>query len=56
MSQHQEYIKEVLYQLHKTGLYAKAEKCKFYSNFVECLEYILSLSRLTMSFDKINMI
>jgi len=56
MSQHQEYIKEVLYQLHKTGLYAKAEKCKFYSNFVECLEYILSLSRLTMSFNKINMI
>ena len=31
MSEHHWYVKEVLKHLYKTGLYAKAEKCKFHS-------------------------
>jgi len=56
MSKHHWHVKEVLKCLHKTGLYAKAEKCKFYSKSVEYLEYILSLSSLTMSDDKVKII
>ena len=41
MSEHHQHIKEVLKYLRKTGLYAKAEKCKFHSELVEYLEYIL---------------
>jgi len=49
-------MKKVLKQLHKAGLYAKAEKCKFHSESVEYLEYILSPSGLTMSNDKVKII
>ena len=56
MSKHHWYIKEVLKHLHKASLYAKAEKCKFYSESVEYLGYILSPSGLTMSDDKVNII
>jgi len=49
-------VKEVLKRLHKAGLYAKAEKCEFHSKSVEYLGYILSLSGLTMSDDKIKII
>ena len=49
-------MKEVLKCLHKVGLYAKAEKCKFHSKLVEYLGYILSLSGLTMSDDKVKII
>ena len=52
---YQNHIKKVLYQIWKTELY-KAEKCEFYSNSVEYLEYILSSSRLTMAFNKIKTI
>ena len=44
VSKHHQYIKEVLKCLYKTGLYAKVEKCKFYSKLVEYLGYILSSS------------
>ena len=37
-------------------LYIKVEKCEFYSNSIEYLEYILSSFRSTMSSDKINTI
>ena len=47
MSEHHRHVKEVLKHLHKAGLYAKAEKCKFHSKSVEYLEYILSSSGLT---------
>ena len=40
----------------KTGFYTKVEKCEFYSESVEYLEYILSLSGLTMSDDKVKII
>ena len=56
MSKHHWHVKEVLKCLHKAGLYAKAEKCKFHSELVEYLRYILSLSGLTMSNDKIKII
>jgi len=51
-----QHVKEVLKHLHKTGLYAKAEKCKFHSESVEYLGYILSPSSLTMSDDKVKII
>ena len=56
MSEHHWHVKEVLKCLHKAGLYAKAEKCKFYSESVEYLGYILSPSGLTMSDNKIKII
>ena len=56
MSKHHQHIKEVLKCLCKTSLYAKAEKCEFYSKSVEYLEYILSSSGLTMSNNKIKII
>jgi len=56
MSEHHWYIKEVLKHLCKAGLYAKAEKCKFHSESVEYLGYILSPSGLTISNNKIKII
>jgi len=56
MSEHHRHVKEVLKCLCKTGLYAKVEKCKFHSESVEYLGYILSPSGLTMSNDKIKII
>jgi len=56
MSKHHRHVKEVLKHLCKTGLYAKAEKCKFHSESVEYLGYILSPSGLTMSDDKVKII
>jgi len=56
MSKHHWHVKEVLKRFHKAGLYAKVEKCEFHSESVEYLEYILSLSGLTMSNNKINII
>ena len=56
MSEHHQHVKEVLKCLCKASLYAKAEKCKFHSESVEYLEYILSSSSLTMSNDKIKII
>jgi len=56
MSKHHQHVKKVLKHLHKTGLYAKAEKCEFYSKLVEYLGYILSPSGLTMSDDKVKII
>jgi len=56
MSEYYQHVKEVLKHLCKAGLYAKAEKCKFHSESVEYLEYILSPSGLTMFDDKIKII
>ena len=56
MSKHHWYVKEVLKHLHKAGLYAKAEKCKFHSELVEYLEYILFPSSLTISDNKVKII
>ncbi len=56
MFKHHQYIKKVLKYLHKTGFYAKAEKCEFHSELVEYLEYILFPSGLTMSNNKVKII
>ena len=56
MSKHHQYIKEVLKHLCKASLYAKTKKCKFYSELVEYLEYILFPSGLTMSDNKVKII
>ena len=56
MSEHHWHVKEVLKYLYKAGLYAKVEKCKFYSESVEYLEYILFPSGLTMSNNKVKII
>ena len=56
ISGHHWHVRKVLKHLHKTGLYAKVEKCKFYSELVEYLEYILSPSGLIMSNDKVKII
>ena len=56
MSEHHQYVKEVLKCLHKAGLYAKAEKCKFHSKSVEYLGYILFPSGLIMSNNKVKII
>ena len=56
MSEHHRHVEEVLKCLRKAGLYAKAEKCKFHSESVEYLEYILSPSGLTMSNNKVKII
>ena len=56
ISKHHWHVKEVLKHFYKAGLYAKAEKCEFYSELVEYLGYILSSSSLTISDDKIKII
>jgi len=56
MSEHHQHVKEVLKYFHKAGLYVKVEKCKFHSESVEYLGYILSPSGLTMSNNKIKII
>ena len=56
ITQHQSHIKEVLKQLQKTGLYAKAKKCEFHSDSVKYLGYVLFPSGLTMSNAKVKTI
>ena len=56
MSEHYQHVKKVLKCLHKAGLYAKTEKCKFHSKSVKYLGYILSPSGLTMSNNKVKII
>jgi len=56
MFEYHQHVKKVLKCLHKAGLYTKAEKCKFYSELVEYLGYILSPSSLTMFDDKVKII
>jgi len=56
MSEHHQHVKKVLKHLYKAGLYAKVENCKFHSESVEYLGYILSSSGLIMSNDKVKII
>jgi len=56
ITQHRSHIKEVLKRLRKAGLYAKVEKCEFYSDSIEYLGYVLSPSGLTMSDAKVKTI
>jgi len=56
MSKHHQHIKEVLKCLRKADIYTKVEKYEFHSKSVEYLGYILSLSGLTMSDNKVKII
>ena len=56
ITQHRSHVKEVLKQLRKVGLYAKAKKCEFHSDSVKYLGYVLSPSGLTMSNAKVKTI
>ena len=56
MSEYHWHVKEVLKCLCKASLYTKAEKCEFHSESVEYLRYILFLSGLIMSNDKVKII
>jgi len=56
MFEHHWHVKEVLKHFRKAGLYAKVEKCGFYSKSVEYLQYILSPSSLTIFNNKIKII
>ena len=53
---HWRHIKAVLKWLCKLGLYTKAEKCKFHSDSMEYLSYVLPPSDLTMSNAKVKTI
>jgi len=56
ITQHWSHVKEVLKRLQKAGLYAKAEKYKFYLDSMEYLGYVLSPSALTISDTKVKTI
>ena len=56
MSEHHQYVKEILKCLCKAGLYVKVEKYEFHSKSVEYLGYILSSSGLTISDNKMKII
>ena len=56
MSKHCWHIKEVLKYFYKANIYTKVEKCKFYFELVEYLEYILSSSGLSISDNKVKII
>ena len=53
MMQHKKHVKEVLWRLHKNGLYVAATKCKFYKESVEYLGFIISIDSLRMAQDKV---
>src|SRR6266540_1592504 len=53
---HCKHVKEVLRHLCKHGLFARAKKCKFHSEQVEYLGYILSPKGLSMDQAKVKVI
>jgi len=54
MANHTKQVKKVLCCLQKARIYVNAKKCKFHSELVKYLGYILSSSRLTMADNKIK--
>ena len=56
MSEYHWHVKKVLKCFCKANLYTKVEKYEFHSKLVEYLGYILSLSGITMSNDKVKTI
>ena len=52
-AEHTHQVREVFHRLHKNGLYARVDKCKFYSNTVEYLGYILLPKELMILSDKV---
>ena len=56
LEDHQNHICEVLHRLHTAGLYANLKKCKFHTDTVEYLRFILSPKGLQMDPTKVSMI
>src|SRR5258708_16386393 len=56
LEDHQDHVCEVLHHLHMAGLYANLKKCKFHTDTVEYLRFILSPKGLQMDPTKVSMI
>ena len=56
LEKHNKHIQEVLQCFRIHGLYACTDKCKFYSNIVEYLSYVLYPKGLQMSSNKVKTI
>src|SRR5258708_10706441 len=56
LEDHRNHIQEVLQCLHKVGLYANLKKCKFHTDTVEYLGFILSPKGLQMDPTKVSTI
>ena len=56
LEDHQNHVQEVLWCLCKAGLYANLKKCKFHTDTVEYLGFILSPKGLQMDPTKVSTI
>src|SRR6266436_2862947 len=56
LEDHRDHIREVLHRLRMAGLYANLKKCKFHTDTVEYLGFILSPKGLQMDPTKVSMI
>src|SRR5260370_23867200 len=56
LEDHQNHIWEVLRHLRKVGLYANLKKCKFHTDTMEYLGFILLPDRLQMDPNKVSAI
>src|SRR5260221_13135983 len=56
LEDHQNHVREVLRCLHKAGLYTNLKKCKFHTDTMEYLRFILSPKGLQMDPTKVSTI
>src|SRR5260221_12021799 len=56
LEDHRDHVREVLCRLRMVGLYANLKKCKFHTDTVEYLRFILSPKALQMDPTKVSMI
>src|SRR5258708_8294091 len=56
LEDHRDHVHEVLHHLCMAGLYASLKKCKFHTDTVEYLRFILSPKGLQMDPTKVSMI
>src|SRR5258707_9053287 len=56
LEDHQNHVREVLWYLHKAGLYTNLKMCKFHMDTVEYLRFILSPKGLQMDPTKVSAI
>src|SRR5258708_12610587 len=56
LEDHRDHVREVLCCLHTVGLYANLKKCKFHTDTVEYLRFILSPKGLQMDPAKVSLI
>ena len=54
--EHDEHLRIVLQMLRKHKLYAKFDKCDFYQNKIEYLEYVISTEGIVIDPEKIKSI